>query len=193
MLCSWCHPPTPLKMALWRMSAPVRIRLLHIPQKPLRMPDFQRPFDLLLIRCGSHVCAVCSACAGSPSAGSRARQEDGRPLGQQHRGPGFPRYQREGGAAAHRRCSSQQSFVPLGPQVSALLPHATTDGCVPCAGRGLRGTPCAPACGQYACLSPSACVSSDCVCDLCAVGSRGLVGPPARAGRQDLGGARTRA
>ena len=98
-----------------------------------------------------------------------------------------------------RSCSSspllltEQSFVPLGPQVSALLPHATTDGCVPCAGRGLRGTPCAPACGQYACLSPSACVSSDCVCDLCAVGSRGLVGPPARAGRQNLSGARARA
>jgi len=88
---------------------------------------------------------------------------------------------------------TEQSFVPLGPQVSALLPHATTDGCVPCAGRGLRGTPCAPACGQYACLSPSACVSSDCVCDLCAVGRRGLVGPPARAGRQNLGGARARA
>ena len=43
---------------------------------------------------------------------------------------------------SRRSCSSspllltEQSFVPLGPQVSALLPHATTDGCVPCAGRG---------------------------------------------------------
>jgi hypothetical protein len=176
------------------MSAPVRIRHRHILQKLLRVPDFQRSFDLLLIRRASHVCAVCSACAGSPSAGSRARQEDGRPLGQQRRGPGLPRHQREGGAAAHRRVLlTEQSFVPLGPQVSALLPHATTDGCVPCAGRGHRGTPCAPACGQYACLSPSACVSSDCVCDLCAVGSRGLVGPPARAGRQNLSGARARA
>ena len=179
------------------MSAPVRIRHRHIPQKLLRVPDFQRSFDLLFIRRASHVCAVCSACAGSPSADSRARQEDGRPLVQQRRGTvlELPRHQRR----RRRSCSSspllltEQSFVPLGPQVSALLPHATTDGCVPCAGRGLRGTPCAPACGQYACLSPSACVSSDCVCDLCAVGSRGLVGPPARAGRQDLGGARTRA
>ena len=152
------------------MSAPASIRDLHVLQKLLPLPDFQRPFGLLLIRRGSHVCAVCSACTGSPSAGSQARQEDGRPLGPRSEVPGCLRRQPGGEGAGHSCCSSRSSSLcPWSPQVSALLSRATTDRCVPCAGWGRPDKRCAPASGEYACLSLSSCASSDCVCILLAL------------------------
>ena len=84
--------------------------------------------------------------------------------------PGCLRRQPGGEGAGRSRCSSRSSSLcPWSPQVSALLSRATTDRCVPCAGWGRPDKRCAPASGEYACLSLSSCDSSDCVCILLAL------------------------
>jgi len=81
--------------------------------------------------------------------------------------PGCLRRQPGGEGAGHSCCSSRSSSLcPWSPQVSALLSRATTDRCVPCAGWGRPDKRCAPASGEYACLSLSSCVCTDNVCIL---------------------------